>query len=122
MLCPALAALCSLFGSQVAHAICTVMIAIPFASMDMALAVFISTMGPIAPVMVSHLMPVSDTVEYEQAISRIEIVIIPAAAKTNIGKTISIIAAIISVIRVKGITGDCVGKNSTPLITPWLHV
>ncbi|GAB5489390.1 MAG: hypothetical protein Pars2KO_29600 [Parasphingorhabdus sp.] len=62
-------------------------------------------MRPIATVIISHLMPVPDTIKNEQAVTRIEEIIIPAAAKANIGEAIAIVTAIVSVIGVIWVAG-----------------
>jgi hypothetical protein len=61
----------------------------------------IPTMPPLAPIaaiLLAHGIPASKDVEQKDAVAGIVIIVVPAAAKTDVAERLSIIAVIISVI------------------------
>jgi hypothetical protein len=65
---------------------------------------FIAPLAPIIAITIAHIMLPATIVEHMIAIAWIPITVIPATAKTNVGKAIAAVAIIISVIGAIGIT------------------
>ena len=76
---------------------------VPVAISGMVTAVIGPLSGPMAPVMVAHRVAMAAAVEDINPIAGIIILIVPAAAETDIGKAIAIVAGIIIIERGIGI-------------------